>query len=80
MAPAVGPLTVVWMAWIAFCTTQRLILSTGDGPRPGGWARSGTWVPPVTGIVSLLVLASATVGCGAAARRHVRHAAALDLH
>lgn len=79
MASAVGPLTVIWMAWTGFCTTQRLFLGTGDAPRPGGWARSGTWVPLVTGIVPLLVLASAAVGSGAAVRRHVRHAAALDL-
>jgi amino acid transporter len=76
-APALGLLTVVSMAWIAFCTVQLLFPGLGDGwfgadYRLDGWAASEKWVYLFTELVPLAVFVAIAVGFWAAGRRNVR--------
>jgi len=76
-APALGLLTAVSMAWIAFCTVQLLFPGLGidwfgDAYRADGWAASERWVYLLTELVPLAVFVAIAVGFWAAGRRQVR--------
>jgi hypothetical protein len=75
-APALGLLTVVSMAWIAFCTVQLLFPGLGidwfgDDYRADGWAASEKWTYLLTELVPLAVFVAIAVAFWAAGRRQV---------
>ena len=76
-APAIGLLTVVSMAWIAFCTVQLLFPGLGDewfgdDYRLEGWAVDEKWVYLLTELIPLAVFVAIAVVFWAAGRRHTR--------
>ncbi len=75
-APALGLLTVVSTAWIAFCTVQILFPGLGDGWFSedyviDGWAEDERWLYLFTELVPLLVFVGIATAFWAAGRRHV---------
>ncbi|MPR00539.1 amino acid permease [Modestobacter sp. I12A-02628] len=75
-APALGLLTVVSSAWIAFATVQLLFPGLGDewfgeDYRLDGWAQDEKWLYLLTELVPLAVFVGIATAFWTAGRRHV---------